>query len=142
MDPAKDEPAQNRKPPKVIRFMLPVIIVAVLAFGIFLFLKIDEYNLQKKEQKSREFLEQIIESVNNQTDFYKKRASALNVRQIEIYKDKFSNDYEIDLIDSDPGHYEYKITFNGKNEFLIIVLITKDGGWYSHVHFRNTAINW
>ncbi len=137
MNQVKDEITQNRKRPWVIKLILPVIIVAVLAFGVFLSIKIAKYYVHRTEQKSREFLVQIIESVNDQTDFYKERTHAMDRREIDINRDKFSEDYEIKLIDRDLGHYEYKVTFDEENELLIIVIMTEDGGWCSHVHFRN-----
>jgi hypothetical protein len=96
-----------------------------------------KHNLQREQIKAHEFLVQIIESVKNQTDLYKKKAYERDIREIEIYKDTFSNNYEIELIDHDPKYYKYRIIFDQKYNFYAVVTASKDGFTLSHFKPQN-----
>jgi hypothetical protein len=86
----------------------------------------------RKEQEAREFLEQVITSINNETEFYKIHTNELNLKDIEANKDGLSKDYKIHLIDFDPGHYEYEMEFSGGKRFYIVVIKFEEGYHFSH----------
>jgi competence protein ComGC len=121
----------NKLTKKTKRRLIIAAIIVIAILSIFMLLislrMIYKHNLQREQLEAREFLVQIIESVKNQTDLYKKKAYARDIREIEIYRDKFSDNYEIELIDSDLGFYEYIITFNHEDRFYVNVIADDNG---------------
>jgi len=127
---------QNNKRTVSIKWIVAVIISSVLLL-LMVFLVIGEHQAQSEEHDARQLLKRIIQSVNTETEFYKNYAHPLDIKEVERHRDIFSDKYEIELIESDPGYYEYSVIFDGQNEFFVVILITKDGPWFGQVHFRD-----
>lgn len=79
-----------------------------------------------REPKARAFLEQIIKSINEDTNLYKEEFQGITWRKRDpwAYLDQVSNDYEIILVksDFDEGGYEYSVIFDKKTEFYAVVV--------------------
>jgi hypothetical protein len=100
---------------RILLFGIGVFVIIIgLGFG---FLKYRYYQGQKKVQV---FLHHVIDSVRNDTDFYKEHAAKSALRDYEGLKknaDKMTGPNDIIIVDYDWGMYECKITFADKTIF-------------------------
>lgn len=80
----------------------------------------------KAERKARAFLEKVITSVNNDTDFYKKRSKENAVSDMEEHKTMISNNYIIEVFNNE-GPYEYFVTFDEKYTFKVDINRSREG---------------
>lgn len=94
---------------------LPLIILSVSILLILLLIAFRP-TPWKAEQKARGFLEKVLVSVNDSTDFYKKHSTENVMRNIEEQKTKISKDYIIEVFNNE-GPYEYFVTFDKKYTF-------------------------
>lgn len=79
-----------------------------------------------REPKARAFLEQIIKSINEDTNLHKEEFQGITWRNRDpsSYLDQVSSNYQIMLVksDFDKGGYEYTIIFDDKTKFFAVVV--------------------
>jgi hypothetical protein len=130
----------NKLTKKTKLWLITIAIIAITILSMYILLislrMMYKHSLQREQLEAREFLVQVIESVRNQTDFYKKKGFSRDIREIEIYKDKFSDNYKIKLIENELGYHTYMIIFGGENEFYIVITGKKGDFRYSHFELQ------
>jgi hypothetical protein len=81
----------------------------------------------KVEKKAARFLEQIITSINEQTNFYKEHSQFNVVSDIETHLSKISRNYKWRIFRQSENLIEYFVTFDETYEFQFDVAISKKG---------------
>lgn len=113
--------------PKGLERRTIVAILALCGISLAIFLAIVlRPTPWKAEEKARAFLEDVINSVNSGTDFYKKRSRQSAVSNIEEHKAMISNSYIIEVFNNE-GPFEYFVTFDGKYTFKADVTKAQGG---------------
>lgn len=106
---------------KIIGLSIFIILLSIIILLSSL-VAIGKYYGRKKEKIVRQFLSRVIDSINENTLFYKENSSEKALEEIQNDIDKISKDYEITVIDYDPGYYEYQVTFNKSNKIYAVVM--------------------
>ena len=102
-------------------FLLLLSIVSTL-----LIIKINSfYTADHNKQIIREFIEQTIETINQNEDYYKNRCSDDAVAEIKLNRSAISRNYKIIFLDVDAPIYEYNVIFDGNNVFKVDVWFEK-----------------
>ena len=103
-----------------VAFVILCVSIVTIFLGI-----IYRSELFNKKAETRAFLEQVIVSINKDTDLYKQQFQKLSeIKQNPWqYLDQVSDKYTISLVDFnfDEGRYDYIVTFNGNMMFHVLV---------------------
>jgi len=107
-------------------------IVLLLTIVIFLtipisFIMVARWRVGNEEKQVREFVVQIINSVNDKSDFHIKHAMPKAVEDIEKNIGKISKNYKIHLIDISWGLFEYNVIFDDLYTFYVGVIKSNKG---------------
>jgi len=125
--PELDEKAQMpaKAPPAVNSHRLAFMVLCLCIVAIFLVI-VFRARIFNKEPKARAFLEQIVRSINENTELHKEifQDVAWRKRPPWQYLNRVSDKYEISLVeaDFDKRFYEYLIVFDNKTRFRAIVV--------------------
>ena len=125
--PELDEKAQMpaKAPPAVNSHRLAFMVLCLSIVAIFLVI-VFRARIFNKEPKARAFLEQIVRSINENTELHKEifQDVAWRKRPPWQYLNRVSDKYEISLVeaDFDKRFYEYLIVFDNKTRFRAIVV--------------------
>jgi archaellum biogenesis ATPase FlaH len=92
------------------------ILSTVLIVRISLILTFD-----RNERRAREFVEIVVDSINQQTEYYKHHCSKDALAEIEGSINEITDKYKITVITAEQSYYEYDLTFDGKNKFTVDV---------------------
>jgi hypothetical protein len=99
--------------------LLGVPIYFVFIMIIYFVLGYSEVNL---ETKRTDFVKQCLTSINNGTDFYRNNSTEEAILQVQFYRSKISNNYEIiGYRMPEWCQYYYYIVFDKTNKFEIFV---------------------
>ncbi len=118
-----------------------IIILGILALFLY---KYTEHQKELDNQRRKEvpvFLHQIIDSVRDDTNFYKENSTerAWDTEELKMYADKLTGPNDIVIIDCDWGYdfslYECKIKF-GKAEFKAEVLYKNNSPKLSYFSYE------
>lgn len=99
------------------------IVVIIMAFGFL------RYKSLQEQKRTKQFLHQIIDSIRNNTEFYKENSAQSAFRDLDILKnnvDKLSGHYDITIMDYDWGTWACQITFDSKTIFYADVSFVND----------------
>ncbi len=118
-----DNSIKKKRHTALIIFSVIILSILILLISIF---AIGRYMTEKETEEVKRFIGQIITSVNEGTDFYKKQSHEKAVENIQDHKGEISVDYEIFINEVSMGHYECSVTFNNKTKFGIVVEAYKD----------------
>ena len=99
-------------------------IVLILTIVIFLtipisFLMVVRGRVRNEEKQVREFVVQIIDSINDKSDFHVRHVRTRAIQNIEKNIGKISKNYKIHLIDISGGLFEYNVIFDSLYSFKI-----------------------
>lgn len=104
---------------------MTVLVLITLAFSILSTLLIIRINriltMDRNEHRAREFVETVVDSINQRTDYYKYHCRKDVLSDIEESIGVISSNYKVTVIDSEWSYYEFDLTFDGKNKFLVDV---------------------
>lgn len=76
----------------------------------------------RNERRAREFVENVVDSINQHTEYYKHHCSKQAIEDIEGSIAVITANYKISVIEAEPSYYEYDVTFDGKNKFRFDVI--------------------
>jgi hypothetical protein len=103
--------------------ILSIISLLVSILSMVLVVRINSIlTFDRNERGAREFVEKIVGSINQRTDFYKYHCRKDAIPDIEGYVSEFTNNYKITFIEFSSPIYSYDLTFDGKNKFRIDVV--------------------
>ena len=111
----------------LFRKIMPMLLVLILGFGLGFFVSnISNHRKALQKQKVEEFIEQIITSAIEQTEFYKKHSSNRAIDSIQKDAKNFSNCYKIRFADVTFNAYEFTVIFDNGSEFYVDVIAFGD----------------
>ena len=97
--------------------ILSFITVVLSIFSTFLIVRLSLISVfDRRERKARDFLEAVVDSIYQNTEYYKLHCSKDELAEIEKYINEITNNYKITTIDSEWAYYEFDLTFDGKNK--------------------------
>lgn len=108
---------------KVITLIVIILVILILIITPVAVLR---YVGLKRQQEVRLFIEEVVESINDQTDFYKKHAEKRAISGIERHIGSITDNYEVLIVDYDWGTYDYRVAFDNNNTFRVKVVRDKD----------------
>lgn len=76
----------------------------------------------KNEQRAREFVQKIVNSINQHTDYFKQHSEKDAIKEIEENIGEITDNYEIEVLDYEWAYYEYRLTFDKTNKFNVSVM--------------------
>ncbi|MFX0067347.1 MAG: hypothetical protein ACFFC7_34940 [Candidatus Hermodarchaeota archaeon] len=106
---------RNSKKSKILRSVLVFCLILIFA-ALFWWLV-----MHLREREARSFLIQAIESINKQTDFYKKHSEREALENIEEYKDVITNNYTITCHYDTWSEYDYEVVFDRSYGFYVTI---------------------
>ena len=111
----------------LFRKIIPMLLVLILGFGLGFFVtNISNHREALQKQKVEEFIEQIITSAIEQTEFHKKHSSNHAIDSIQKEAKNFSNCYKIRFMDVTFNAYEFTVIFDNGSEFYVDVIVFGD----------------
>jgi len=106
---------------------LKYIIVFVIGFCFALGLVvIPNFQRQEEERQVETFINNIITSAINQTEFHKESSIEGAIEDLQKYANEFSSVYKIYVFDYTFGAYESEVIFDNGNKFYVDVSVYKD----------------
>jgi len=84
-------------------------------------------NIARDEKHAEQFIDQIISSVLNQTEFHKLHSSKEALKELQRYAKNFTPRYRINVKDKTFSSYESEVIFDNGQMFYVDVTIYKDG---------------
>lgn len=109
------------------RKILPKLLIFGLGFVLAYFICTEAYHRELNEQQDvRDFVDKIISSVLDQTEFYKKHSQKQAIETIEEYANDFSKCYKVGTFDKTFHAYEAVIIFDNEKRFYVDVIVRKD----------------
>lgn len=113
-----------------------MLVLIVLAISILTTVLVStEWISERNEHRAREFVQKVVESINQQTDYYKQHCRKDAIEKIEENIYTITDNYEVKVVDFEWAYYEYHLTFNGTNKFYVSVMRTARDDFIL-VHFR------
>ena len=106
---------RNGKKSKILRSVLVFCLILIFA-ALFWWLV-----MHMREREARSFLIQAIESINKQTDFYKKHSEKEALENIEKNRFAITNNYTITLHYDTWSDYDYEIVFDRNYGFYVTI---------------------
>jgi type II secretory pathway pseudopilin PulG len=101
----------------LVRLILLVAIVSILPAALVGI----RWRNSRNEQRAREFVREIVKSINQHTDFYKQHCRKRAIEDIEKNIGDITDNYEIRVLDYESAHYEYSLIFDDKNIYVVTV---------------------
>jgi len=106
------------------RLLIILSIISVLV-SIFSLVSIARINLiltfDRQEHRARELVERVVYSINQHRDYYKNYCNQNAIADINENISKITANYEIILLETELGHYEFDLIFDGENKFSVYV---------------------
>jgi hypothetical protein len=121
---------KNGKKSKILRSVL--VFCLILIFAVFSWWLV----MHMREREARSFLIQAIESINKQTDFYKKHSKKEALEEIEKSRFAITNNYTIILHYDTWSEYDYEVIFDVYTSSYIDIHRIKGSLWITYFDLR------
>ncbi len=113
---------------RFLRKILPKVVILGLGFLVGYLICAHSHQHQFRErEKVTKFIDQIVHSVIEQTDFYKEHSNTQVLANLEKHAIDFTDFYKIDISDHTFDAYESIVTFDNGKQFYVDVLLRKEG---------------
>ncbi|MHC4640776.1 MAG: hypothetical protein ACYS32_03960 [Planctomycetota bacterium] len=126
----RKERLRNGKKSKILRSLLVFCLILIFA-ALFWWLV-----MHMREREARSFLIQAIESINKQTDFYKKHSEKEALEEIEKSRFAITNNYTITLHYDTWSAYDYEVVFDRSYASYVDIHRIKGSLWITYFDLR------